>query len=206
MEQVSDYTILLLSFLRFPQFVLSFLCIAVTDFSWNGHRNNEFYVICVSIWTLFTTLFLVFAPMYLSASAFHKGVMVGVEFLTNLFWFTAFISLAVGGEYDYGDSMKAPIAFAAAIWVLFVITSIIVATLFFGQRRVYTEITHDLDSVVGNADCPTSDIPLDRYSREDAHLISEGSASRPSDESTPPAYDGPAYGRIADGKPFHSHT
>lgn len=76
-----------------------------------------------SIWTLLAVLYLVLVPTRFPAAA-HKFAIAGVEFLTMLFWFAAFVSVAVrwgdiywGGWHGtfYGCGVAA-IVFSAFLW------------------------------------------------------------------------------------------
>ena len=97
------------------------------------------YLIFVAVWTLLVLAFLMLAPKFFPSLA-HNLVILGLEFLTMIFWFAGFIALAVEvddtfcnvykdiedlndvdsdfeGECDSADAAtKATIAFAILAW------------------------------------------------------------------------------------------
>ncbi|KAK9483105.1 hypothetical protein V1527DRAFT_296629 [Lipomyces starkeyi] len=135
----------------------------------------------VSVWTFLTTPYLTFAPMYLSAPTFHKLVLFAIELLINVFWFTGFIVLPVavynnfynGGSF--ANESKVAIAIAVTNWVLFVMTSTIVGTLFFREPRLNYETEFRLIYVAADADSVqtlnTSDLLLGHYRGEHVRLM-----------------------------------
>lgn len=77
-----------------------------------------------SIWTLLAVAYLVLAPSRFPKAA-HKFAIAGVEFITMIFWFAAFIAVAVlwgdawagvrGRGTFYGTGVAA-IVFSAFLW------------------------------------------------------------------------------------------
>ncbi|EZF27362.1 hypothetical protein H112_00653 [Trichophyton rubrum D6] len=85
-----------------------------------GSLDSANFLLFDSIWTLFIALpFIVFSPKFFPALA-HQYALLGVEAATVLFWFSAFISLAVDtsniGECTVCSVVKAAIAFGAFEW------------------------------------------------------------------------------------------
>jgi hypothetical protein len=77
-----------------------------------------------SIWTLLAVAYLVLAPTRFPKAA-HKFAIAGVEFLTMLFWFAAFVAVAVRwGDSWWGAGRRgtfygcgvAAIVFSAFLW------------------------------------------------------------------------------------------
>ncbi|DAA77282.1 TPA_exp: Uncharacterized protein A8136_6542 [Trichophyton benhamiae CBS 112371] len=91
-----------------------------------GGLDSANFLLFDSIWTLFIALpFIVFSPKFFPALA-HQYALLGVEAATVLFWFSAFISLAVDtsniGQCTVCSVVKAAIAFGAFEWAAFVAT------------------------------------------------------------------------------------
>ncbi|KAK9312089.1 hypothetical protein V1522DRAFT_394626 [Lipomyces starkeyi] len=218
---ISEYTAAPLFFIRFAQIALAMGCLATANVStWTSYSasydNGAYYVMTVSVWTFLTTPYLIFAPMYLSAPTFHKLVLFAIELLTNVFWFTGFIVLlAVYNNFYNGGyfecESKVAIAIAVTNWVLFVMTSTIVGTLFYREPRLNSETEITLSYVAPDADSVqtvnTSDLLLGQYRGEHVRLMNEAPAGGPCGEPTPPAYDGPANmpecDGMSDAKPCH---
>ncbi|EFE37196.1 hypothetical protein TRV_08136 [Trichophyton verrucosum HKI 0517] len=85
-----------------------------------GGLDSANFLLFDSIWTLFIALpFIVFSPKFFPALA-HQYALLGVEAATVLFWFSAFISLAVDtsniGQCTVCSVVKAAIAFGAFEW------------------------------------------------------------------------------------------
>ncbi|EGD93129.1 hypothetical protein TESG_00683 [Trichophyton tonsurans CBS 112818] len=94
-----------------------------------GGLDSANFLLFDSIWTLFIALpFIVFSPKFFPALA-HQYALLGVEAATVLFWFSAFISLAVDtsniGECTVCSVVKAAIAFGAFEWAAFVATFVL---------------------------------------------------------------------------------
>ncbi|EZF34680.1 hypothetical protein TMEN_3718 [Trichophyton mentagrophytes] len=94
-----------------------------------GGLDSANFLLFDSIWTLFIALpFIVFSPKFFPALA-HQYALLGVEAATVLFWFSAFISLAVDtsniGECTVCSVVKAAIAFGAFEWAAFVGTFVL---------------------------------------------------------------------------------
>jgi hypothetical protein len=91
-------------------------------YNWSPHSIN-FMLFC-SIWTLLVTAFLLVVPTRFPQFA-HKFVIAGLEFVTMIFWFAAFIAVAVlwnnsyWGWYGHGTIYSvgvAAVVFAAFLW------------------------------------------------------------------------------------------
>ncbi|KAJ8100501.1 membrane-associating domain-containing protein [Lipomyces tetrasporus] len=153
-----------LTYLRIAQVLLAILCLGLAAYTVSvDYDNDAGYLVFVSVWTFLAVGYLVFAPLYWSAAVLHKFVPFGVEILTNVFWFTGFIVMAAiygPGSCDYYDgydeyyhgyyyttyyrhysdyktacgTSKAAIAFAAINWLLFVITTTLMAIALFRPR------------------------------------------------------------------------
>ncbi|KAJ4379577.1 hypothetical protein N0V86_004758 [Didymella sp. IMI 355093] len=96
--------------------------------TWSPHSLN--FMLFTSIWTLLAVAYLTLAPTRFPRAA-HKFAIAGVEFLTMLFWFAAFIAVAVlwrdyrGWAYHstaYNVGVAA-IVFGAFLWLLFLATT-----------------------------------------------------------------------------------
>ncbi|EEQ28895.1 hypothetical protein McanMca71_001044 [Microsporum canis] len=91
-----------------------------------GSLDSANFLLFDSIWTLFIALpYIVFSPKFFPAFA-HQNALLGVEGATVLFWFSAFISLAVDtsniGDCTVCSVVKAAIALGAFEWATFVAT------------------------------------------------------------------------------------
>jgi hypothetical protein len=93
------------------------------DYGWSPHSVN-FMLFC-SIWTLLAVAYLLLAPTRFPAAA-HKFAIGAVEFITMIFWFAAFIAVAVrwddaywgyyGHHNTFYQSGVAAIVFSALLW------------------------------------------------------------------------------------------
>ena len=102
--------------------------------SWSPHSIN--FMLFTSIWTLLAVAYLVLVPTRFPRAA-HKFAIAGVEFLSMIFWFAAWVAVAVlWGDIWWGPSGHrgpiygsgvAAIIFAAFVWLTFVATTIISA-------------------------------------------------------------------------------
>ncbi|KAF1923856.1 uncharacterized protein M421DRAFT_95813 [Didymella exigua CBS 183.55] len=101
--------------------------------SWSPHSLN--FMLFTSIWTLLAVAYLTLAPTRFPRAA-HKFAIAGVEFLTMLFWFAAFIAVAVlwrdiyWGWSGHGTAHNvgvAAIVFGAFLWLLFLATTVLSA-------------------------------------------------------------------------------
>lgn len=88
--------------------------------SWSPHSLN--FMLFTSVWTLLAVAYLVLAPTRFPRAA-HKFAIAGVEFLTMLFWFAAFIAVAVlwndiewDGHGTFHNCGVAAIVFGAFLW------------------------------------------------------------------------------------------
>lgn len=105
---------------------------ATTYAWWNGWASVNFMLFC-SVWTLLAVAYLVLTPTRFPAAA-HKYAILGVEALTMIFWFAAWVAVAtLWGRIRCGSSGgvcgagTAGIVFSAFIWLAFVATTIIAA-------------------------------------------------------------------------------
>ncbi|KAK9320910.1 hypothetical protein V1517DRAFT_327913 [Lipomyces orientalis] len=151
---IYTYTLVALQCARFAQVALAFVCLFVTSLSiefrgYNSYGSSggggAYYLMGVSVWTLLASPFLVIAPIYCwSATLRHKLTPYGVELLTNMFWFTGFIVIAVyhsriwcgGFNGTACVASGAAVAIAVVNWLLFIITSTLLGIAFFGRSSV----------------------------------------------------------------------
>jgi hypothetical protein len=88
------------------------------------------FLIFVSIWTFLALAFLTLTPSFMPRLA-HGFVLLAVDALTMLFWFAGFIALAVYISnhwlYYVSGTIKAACAFAAFEWLLWAITTVLLA-------------------------------------------------------------------------------
>ncbi|KAH8640369.1 hypothetical protein IG631_03310 [Alternaria alternata] len=92
------------------------------------------FMLFTSIWTLLAVAYLVLAPARFPAAA-HKFAIGGVEFLTMIFWFAAFVAVAsrwgnawwVGRHGTFYSCGVAAIVFSAFNWLAFVATTVLAA-------------------------------------------------------------------------------
>ncbi|KAK9241273.1 membrane-associating domain-containing protein [Lipomyces kononenkoae] len=158
---LSSFSLTLLSILRLAQLVIAIICLGLAAETVNSFTTDAGYLVFVSAWTLLALVYLVFAPSYWPAAVGHRLMPFGVEILTNVFWFTAFIVMASiygpgscsyyddyydGYYYYWGyysntktacEASKAAIAFAAVTWVLFVLTSLLMSSELFGTPAFF---------------------------------------------------------------------
>lgn len=94
--------------------------------SWSPHSLN--FMLFTSVWTLLAVAYLTLAPTRFPRAA-HKFAIAAVEFLTMLFWFAAFIAVAVlwrdiyywsyyGYHGTFHNSGIAAIVFGAFLWLV----------------------------------------------------------------------------------------
>ncbi|EFE34338.1 uncharacterized protein ARB_06738 [Trichophyton benhamiae CBS 112371] len=116
-------TLGLISYFNYPHAILTRRTLVI---NWVRERlvfgglDSANFLLFDSIWTLFIALpFIVFSPKFFPALA-HQYALLGVEAATVLFWFSAFISLAVDtsniGQCTVCSVVKAAIAFGAFEW------------------------------------------------------------------------------------------
>ncbi|KAK9389657.1 membrane-associating domain-containing protein [Lipomyces mesembrius] len=173
-----------LHYLRIAQVVLAIVCLGLAAETVSVYSNDAGYLIFVSVWTFLALAYIVFAPIYLSAAVFHRLAPYGVELLTNVFWFTAFIVMAAiygpgscswyhdyyyyyyprshhTGRYKTAcETSKAAIAFAAINWLLFIFTSGIMTTALFGMPFSRRRAAADPGDVEGAAPGAQTDAAL----------------------------------------------
>ncbi|KAF3479421.1 uncharacterized protein GIQ15_06397 [Arthroderma uncinatum] len=120
--------------LRGVQALLAVVVLGLIAYFVNYIRQNTFggsldsanFMLFDCIWTLFIALpYLVFAPKFFPALA-HQYALLGVEGATVVFWFSAFISLAVDisvlGNCTVCSVVKAAAALGAFEWATFAAT------------------------------------------------------------------------------------
>lgn len=92
------------------------------------------FMLFTSIWTLLAVAYLVLSPTRFPKAA-HKYAILGVEALTMLFWFAAFVAVAArwgdswwaGRRGTFYGSGVAAIVFSAFTWLTFVATTALAA-------------------------------------------------------------------------------
>ncbi|OAL54565.1 hypothetical protein IQ07DRAFT_583837 [Pyrenochaeta sp. DS3sAY3a] len=129
--------------LRGVQVVLSIIVLGLTAYivdafttpwaSWSPDSLN--FMLFTSVWTLLAVAYLVLSPTRFPKAA-HKYAIAAVEFITMIFWFAAFIAVAVlwrdswrgvrGRGTFYGSGVAA-IVFSAFLWLTFVATTVLSA-------------------------------------------------------------------------------
>lgn len=91
-------------------------------YNWSPHSVN-FMLFC-SIWTLLAVAYLLLAPTRFPKAA-HKFAIGAVEFITMIFWFAAFVAVAVrwnnswwgyAGRGTFYSCGVAAIVFSAFLW------------------------------------------------------------------------------------------
>ncbi|KAF1350609.1 hypothetical protein EJ07DRAFT_159534 [Lizonia empirigonia] len=127
--------------LRGVQVIFSIIVLGLTAYivdlytnpwgSWSPHSLN--FMLFTSVWTLLAVAYLVLAPTRFPRAA-HKFAIAGVEFLTMLFWFAAFIAVAVlwneiewDGHGTFHNCGVAAIVFGAFLWLTFLATTVLSA-------------------------------------------------------------------------------
>lgn len=111
----------------------------VVDISIYSHSRVGFFLF-VAIWTLFALAVLVALPRFLPRAA-HPIVLLAIEAVTMIFWFAAFIALAVwisDVQDVFCDNscrvVRAAVAFGAFEWLLWTATTALTALGFFRSR------------------------------------------------------------------------
>ncbi|KAK9353856.1 membrane-associating domain-containing protein [Lipomyces doorenjongii] len=200
-----------LHYLRITQVVFAIICLGLAAETVSVYSNDAGYLIFVSAWTLLALAYIVFAPIYWSGGVFHRLAPFGVELLTNVFWFTAFIVMASiygpgscswydddyyyyypgyhhprgyhSGRYKTAcETSKAAIAFAAINWLLFMFTSGIMTAGLFRMPFTRRGAAADPGDVEGAALGAQPDAAGEKAVGEDA----------PVGEAAVPAYSAPA--------------
>ncbi|KAI5287821.1 hypothetical protein KEM54_005711 [Ascosphaera aggregata] len=87
---------------------------------YNGAPSRPSFLLFTSIWTLIIALpFLIFAPKHAPQAA-QPHVLMAIEFITMIFWFSGFVALAVLISGWAGSPvvhrMRAGVVFAAFNW------------------------------------------------------------------------------------------
>lgn len=124
--------------LRAVQAVLSIIVLGLTAYiinqSWWGWSPDSVdFMLFTSIWTLLAIAYLILAPARFPAAA-HKYAICGVEALTMIFWFAAWVAVAaLWGDVHCGSNGgpcgagTAAIVFGAILWLTFLGTTIMAA-------------------------------------------------------------------------------
>lgn len=128
--------------LRVVQVVFAIIVLGLTAYivdaysnpwaSWSPHSVN--FMLFTSIWTLLAVVYLVLTPTRFPRAA-HKFAILGVEALTMIFWFAAWVAVAaLWGDWwkparngSVWGSGVAAIVFGAFLWLSFVATTVIAA-------------------------------------------------------------------------------
>jgi len=118
----------------FSIIVLGLSAYLVDSYWWSPHSVD--FMLFTSIWTLLAVAYLTLAPTRFPKAA-HKFAIAAVEFLTMLFWFAAFVAVAVRwGDATWGVAGRrgtfyscgvAAIVFSAFLWLTFVVTTALAA-------------------------------------------------------------------------------
>ncbi|KAF2736133.1 hypothetical protein EJ04DRAFT_433627 [Polyplosphaeria fusca] len=127
--------------LRAVQAVLSIIVLGLTAYVvdvfttpyWSYSPHSVNFMLFCSIWTLLAVAYLVLAPSRFPKFA-HKYAILGVEALTMIFWFSAWVAVAAlwgdshcGSRGGWCGAGTAAIVFSAFIWLTFVATTILAA-------------------------------------------------------------------------------
>jgi len=133
--------------LRGVQVVFSLIVLGLTAYLIDQYRGAYYYygdrwspasvdfMLFTSLWTLLAVAYLLLVPTRFPKFA-HKFAIAAVEFVTMIFWFAAFVAVAVrwGDAYRgvdargtfYGCGVAA-IVFSAFLWLTFVATTVLSA-------------------------------------------------------------------------------
>lgn len=108
--------------LRVLQGIFSFLVMALTAAVMNRGKHPTFsFVLFTSIWSLLVLGYLILAPSRYPEFA-HKFAILGVEFITMIFWFGGFVAFAdlMSPAPEYTNEIvrvaQAAVAFSAFAW------------------------------------------------------------------------------------------
>lgn len=127
--------------LRGVQAVFSIIVLGLTAYVVDAFTNpwgswspdSVSFMLFTSIWTLLAVAYLVLAPTRFPAAA-HKFAIAGVEAVTMIFWFAAWVAVAaLWGDIRCGSrggicgAGTAAIVFGAIIWCTFVATTVLAA-------------------------------------------------------------------------------
>ncbi|KAH9882226.1 hypothetical protein J1614_001398 [Plenodomus biglobosus] len=119
--------------LLFSLIVLGLSAYLIDSYWWSPHSVN--FMLFTSLWTFLAVAYLALAPTRFPRAA-HKFAILGVEFLTMLFWFAAFVAVAVRwGNTAWGSANRstfygcgvAAIVFSAFLWLTFAVTTALAA-------------------------------------------------------------------------------
>ncbi|KAL6165531.1 hypothetical protein ACJQWK_08755 [Exserohilum turcicum] len=123
--------------LRGVQILFSIIVLGLTAYLVDAYVSwvpgSVAFMLFSSIWTLLAVAYLVLAPARFPAAA-HKYAIAGVEFVTMIFWFAAFVAVASlwgdswwVGHGTFWSCGVAAIVFGAFLWATFVATTILAA-------------------------------------------------------------------------------
>jgi hypothetical protein len=123
--------------LRGVQVLFSIIVLGLTAYLVDAYitwvPGSVAFMLFASIWTLLAVAYLMLAPTRFPAAA-HKYAIAGVEFVTMVFWFAAFVAVASlwGDQWWVGHGTfwscgVAAIIFGAFIWLTFVVTTVLAA-------------------------------------------------------------------------------
>ncbi|KAI4618972.1 hypothetical protein J4E83_005923 [Alternaria metachromatica] len=124
--------------LRGVQVVFSIIVLGLTAYIVDAYVTwvpaSVAFMLFTSIWTLLAVAYLVLAPARFPAAA-HKFAIGGVEFITMIFWFAAFVAVATrwgnnwwaGRQGTFYSCGVAAIVFSAFNWVTFVASTVLAA-------------------------------------------------------------------------------
>lgn len=132
---------------RVIQFVLSIILLGLTAAIVNFYDKNTFinapsevsFMLFCSIWTWLALLYLVYSRMFLPA-IYHAYGVLAVEFVTMIFWFSAFIAVAVWNgnlfvcQGTICGTARAAAVFGAFEWLAWLITFVLAAMEFARSR------------------------------------------------------------------------
>ncbi|PSN61588.1 hypothetical protein BS50DRAFT_503754 [Corynespora cassiicola Philippines] len=117
----------------FTIIVLGLTAYVVDSYWWGWSPDSVNFMLFTSVWTILALAYLLLAPTRFPAAA-HKWAIAGVEGVTCIFWFAAWVAMATlwsrircgsaGGPCGAGT---AAIVFGAFTWLAFVATTIISA-------------------------------------------------------------------------------
>ncbi|KAI9836208.1 MAG: hypothetical protein M1819_001545 [Sarea resinae] len=135
--------------LRALQLLLSIIVLGLAAYAahwWNQgpryhvHSPSEVnFMIFTSVWTILSLIYLL-THHYLPEKLGHRFIIFGLEVLTMVFWFAAFIALAVWYSkllYCVGHICHVIVAadvISALLWPLFVATTVLSALSIFRRR------------------------------------------------------------------------
>lgn len=128
--------------LRVIQFLFTIICLGLSGYVANLTDNEIVdtpseisFMVFVSVWTLLVLPYLALAPTVFPRFA-NKFAILALDALTMLFWFAAFIALAVYRNdldgfidcpFKWCKVLTAATVFGAFEWLLFTVTTVLAA-------------------------------------------------------------------------------